>query len=359
MSDSEERLKITLAAKKPEDFEPKLSKIRDKAANLSRRQDKGLVNENGGRTSIALRDNKVNIAASTNANSKVDGKSQQIINVSFEEKTITNRRSIETDELAINGHKINPDLWEYTDFKVYQDQYGGAHQVGRFNILGSVLVKAWDHQLGRYMLIRRPAFMPMFAPILNVPEINEALDIQDPSKLVHDYPAKQQSQSAAEWYKQVLATKDERLKNGENLTDTQFNTPNGGGGASDNTMLNKTIQYAIQLAGSMCYYRYGGGGPNEFDCTGFVSYVFNKTGWPIPVCHGTAFDTAFLGAGFTRLPYPGAQGLLPGDVLNTSSHTELYIGNGKQAGAHSSASGVSVNDLDVSRNWEYIFRYQK
>ena len=205
-------LSLTIEQKQPKDFAPKLASVRDKASNLDRTKDKGLVNENGGRASVSVRENKINTAASPQANSKVDGNSNQIINISYEEKSITNRRSLELDELSINGHKINTNLWEYTDFKVYKDQLGNSHIVGNFCLNGTVLVRAWDHQLGRYMLIRRPARLPMFSNLLNVPEIDESLNIADPSKLVKDYPAKQSTQSASDWYKEVLKYKQAQDK---------------------------------------------------------------------------------------------------------------------------------------------------
>lgn len=204
--------KIVLNIKEntPSDMQPKISKVIDKADFLNRQDDKGVINEDGGQTSVAVRDRKVNIAASENTTSKVDGNSNQHIRTSFEEKVVTNKWSLITDEANINGHKINPRLWEYTDFKQYEDQLKNKHIVGNFRISGTVLVKAWDHQLKRYMLIRRPARMPMFANLLNVPEINANLEITDPSKFIGDYPAKESTQSAADWYKQVLETKQKK-----------------------------------------------------------------------------------------------------------------------------------------------------
>lgn len=53
-------------------------------------------------------------------------------------------------------------------------------------MFGSILVKAWEPNLKRYMLIRRPWLGPMFGPFLNVAEVNPALGISDPLKLEED-----------------------------------------------------------------------------------------------------------------------------------------------------------------------------
>lgn len=230
MAESNTAGKIVLNIKEntPEDLQPKISKIKDKADFLNRQNDKGLVNENGSQASLAVRDGKVNVAASEYTGTKTDGNSNQLLRTSFEEKIVTNKWSLATDEININGHKLNPRLWEYTDFKIYEDQLKQKHMVGNFCVSGTVLVKAWDHQLKRYMLIRRPTRLPMFANLMNVPDINANLEIADPSKFVGDYPAKENTQSASEWYKQVLEAKQKKeadaKKNAEIQKDTTTNS---------------------------------------------------------------------------------------------------------------------------------------
>ncbi len=133
-----------------------------------------------------------------------------------------------------------------------------------------------------------------------------------------------------------------------------------GGGTCSSAQLEKAVQTAIQLGNQGLSYEWGAEGPSSFDCTGFVSYCFNQAGFPIPVCHGDAFDNAFLSAGFEQIPFSGGDcsQLQRGDVLSNSHHVELYVGGGQQAGAHSSASGVSVTDFWTEYSWECIFRYK-
>lgn len=62
--------------------------------------------------------------------------------------------------------------------------------VGNFCLFGSVLTLAWEMNLKRYVLIRRPARIPMFSPMLNVPEINTGLGVTDPFRIDEDLLAK-------------------------------------------------------------------------------------------------------------------------------------------------------------------------
>lgn len=208
---------ITLRIKKqpPENMHAKISEIKDKAAYLNRIDDKGSINENGGQASIAIRNNKINVASSQHTNIKINGNSNQNIATSFEQQIITNKFSIQTDEITINEHKLNNKIWEYTDFKEYKDSLHNTHTVGRFCVFGSVLTKSWDHQLKKYVLIRRPAMMPMFAPLHNVPEINTGLDVEDPTQINYNYDAKQPTESAEDWYnaqkKKAIAKKKAEL----------------------------------------------------------------------------------------------------------------------------------------------------
>ena len=96
-------------------------------------------------------------------------------------------------------------------------------------------------------------------------------------------------------------------------------------------------------------YRYGGSTPAGFDCSGFVTYVFNKSG---------KYTNRTTAAGFynkaAKVSNPKA-----GDLVffsNTSkksiSHVGIYIGNGKMI----NASGSSVNISSIhSGYWKSKF----
>ena len=76
---------------------------------------------------------------------------------------------------------------------------------------------------------------------------------------------------------------------------------------------------------------------------------------------------AFIKCGFEWIPgTPNMEDLLPGDVLlSERDHTEMYIGDGKNVGAHGNFDNVngdsSGKELSVSdypkRQWDGVLRY--
>jgi len=121
-----------------------------------------------------------------------------------------------------------------------------------------------------------------------------------------------------------------------------------GGGArlrSDNALSqgNDVVIFALGLVETG--YRFGGKNPEAgLDCSGMVSYVFDKAaGLRLT---GSAADLARKGKLVERTE------LQPGDVLffNTSnrphSHVGIYIGNGRFVHAPSSKGAVRTENLD-------------
>lgn len=338
-------------ATNPPDMKAGISNIQNRADFGSRQTDTTMVNSDGNNASIRITDNNINQSASQDSQIKLSDQKNTF--QSFEEQHTTNRFKLDTYEIIVNGHKLNSNLWEYSDMKAFKDMYGGTHAIGNFTVLGTILTPSWDDMLHKYVLMRRLCRMPLFSPKTNVPEILKTLNIDDPTKVAYQYGVKQSTETAAEYYKRV----GHKFDKTKYASDT---SSGGGGGKANSEMVEKACQIAEKMANSGASYELGGGGPNKYDCTGFVSCAFNKAGFNIPVCHDSAFDDAFSSAGFDKVPYSDGNmdQLQRGDVLNNSEHTELYIGNGKFAGAHSSASGVSVCSY-FDRAWEYIYRYPK
>lgn len=119
------------------------------------------------------------------------------------------------------------------------------------------------------------------------------------------------------------------------------------------TAIQQVIDLALEIeADDSLWYIYGGKQPSDggFDCSGFVSYVYN-----------TAVDTAFAppcSAIWSDIPdsniIPRDQ-LLPGDILffwNDSKtgfqHVGLYIGDGQFVHAANSRKGIIVSGIDES-----------
>jgi hypothetical protein len=108
------------------------------------------------------------------------------------------------------------------------------------------------------------------------------------------------------------------------------------------------------------------GNPN-YDCASFVISAYEAAG--IPVIEAGAMRAAFLKCGFEWIPGdPDVNSLQPGDILlDESDHTEMYIGNGQNVGAHSNYDGVNGDSSGrevcvgnyYSHPWDGVLRQKK
>ena len=107
------------------------------------------------------------------------------------------------------------------------------------------------------------------------------------------------------------------------------------------------------------------GNPN-YDCSSFVISAYESAG--IPVKTNGATYTGNMRSAFTQTGFDcynfGSVDLQPGDVLLRDGYTEMYIGDGKNVGAHGNKDGVdgdsSGSELGVSNtgnNWTWVLRY--
>ncbi len=102
----------------------------------------------------------------------------------------------------------------------------------------------------------------------------------------------------------------------------------------------KIADFAKSLVGKP--YRYGSTGPNSFDCSGFVVYVYKNFGINLP---RTSQAQAYVGERVSR------ENLQPGDLVfsntySSLSHVGIYIGNGKFVHAANSDTGVAISSLN-------------
>ena len=83
----------------------------------------------------------------------------------------------------------------------------------------------------------------------------------------------------------------------------------------------------------------------DYDCSSLVSHAFQQAGFDVPICSTSTMRAQFIAAGFVWLAGQGntAQGLQRGDILlKEGSHTEIYIGNQQNVGAHINEFGGIV-----------------
>lgn len=160
-----------------------VNEFKEMAENANRIKSKGFVNDKTGSSVLIDENGNVTVASSKNVQYKMKFAEGHATELSMESNTITNRKNLKTDEILVNNHKLNPQLWELTDMKrLYNDP---TSAIGNLTMKGSVLVKTWEPYLQKWVLIRRPVRMPIFSnnlPIPDAPEemgLNDATDISD------------------------------------------------------------------------------------------------------------------------------------------------------------------------------------
>lgn len=119
-------------------------------------------------------------------------------------------------------------------------------------------------------------------------------------------------------------------------------------------------------------------GNPDYDCSSLVITVVQNSGIPVKTNGATYtgnMKNAFIKSGFKDVTQyvniNTGNGLKRGDILlNTRSHTEIYIGNGKSVGAHIDEKGTIVgakrgdntgNEISITayrnKNYNCVLRY--
>lgn len=100
------------------------------------------------------------------------------------------------------------------------------------------------------------------------------------------------------------------------------------------------VSIAYSLVGSP--YIAGSNGPNGFDCSGFVQYVYSRVGVNVSRSSSTQLYDG------VAVSYQDAQ---PGDILSwgytdgVATHSALYVGNGQMIHATNPSQGVIASDV--------------
>lgn len=152
----------------------------------------------------------------------------------------------------------------------------------------------------------------------------------------------------------------------ENLNAGSIN--GGGGSVAPNGTVEQAVQWAIDIANDDSHgYDWGSRNGPDYDCSSLVYWAFHNAGFDIPVPAGNtqSMIADFTNAGFVWHAGGGntSNGLLRGDILlNITSHTEIYIGENMNVGAHINEFGgvyggqtgdQTGNEISVSGYYSY------
>lgn len=154
-----------------------IDRLRERDEQPDRAYEKGIINPDTGASLMLGKTGNVTVASSHNVQYKLNYSSGLAREMSFQSDTITNRKRIKTDEIIINNHKLNPQIYELTDMKqLYHDP---NYAIGNLTVNATVLVKAWEPNLEKWVLIRRPIRTPLFMNALDIARAPEDMAIDD------------------------------------------------------------------------------------------------------------------------------------------------------------------------------------
>lgn len=97
------------------------------------------------------------------------------------------------------------------------------------------------------------------------------------------------------------------------------------------------VEYAEKFLGKP--YRYAAKGPNAFDCSGFVYYVFSHFGYRMP-CSSRAYWAAPSSIGKV-VGVSSLKKAQKGDIISWRGHVAIYIGKGRCIEALNHRHGVT------------------
>lgn len=158
-----------------------VQEFKERASNANKTNEKGIVNDKTGSSIVLDKEGNVTIAASKTVQYKMKYSEGQATEVSFQSNTITNRKNLEIDEIIINKHKLNPQLWELTDMKqLYCDP---TSAIGDLTMNATVLVKTWEPSLQKWVLIRRPMRTQIFSNKLPLVDAPTDMDLKDATNI--------------------------------------------------------------------------------------------------------------------------------------------------------------------------------
>ena len=174
--------------------------------------DKGFINPLAKTSIVSRASGSTNIVSGIYAQLKCDRASGVVTEVALHSVVNAVQRELSISDLIINRHKLNSQLYEFTNLK---SNLGTI--MGNLTVDATVLVKTWEPHLEQYVLIRRPARFPVFSHLLDAYEIDERLkldlddvfaeditsfkaQINDLEEKVEDLEKEEEKEDLEEWW---------------------------------------------------------------------------------------------------------------------------------------------------------------
>jgi hypothetical protein len=134
--------------------------------------DRGTIGSKGAASVIKGGTNTIVDSAGLYAQRITSGSSGVITDMALQHNINNVRMNFNCSDFVINNHKLNSYMYEITNMKKVQNT-----AIGNFTVSGTVLVKTYDHNLGKWVLIRRQVRVPMFSNLLDPYNIDERLSL--------------------------------------------------------------------------------------------------------------------------------------------------------------------------------------
>ena len=146
--------------------------IKNKTGKADLTGDVGIVNPESNASIVAREDGNINLTADEYTQIKMDRSSSAILQTSLTSITNSVIKEINATDIKVNNHKFNNQLIELTDFRNVN-----GNILGNIMMNGTVLVKTWEPNLEKWVLIRRTISTAMFSNRLNIPNTPEQLEV--------------------------------------------------------------------------------------------------------------------------------------------------------------------------------------
>lgn len=121
----------------------------------------------------------------------------------------------------------------------------------------------------------------------------------------------------------------------------------------DASSASKLVSFAKSLLNQGIPYVWGGKTRAGLDCSGFVYYSLNNSGYKIRY---------MTSAGWAKSSYKtinSMSDLKPGDIVTFSGHVGIYIGDGKMIDSSSSENDIRITNFKNSAYWNRKWLYGK